>query len=274
MKQTSEIKTSGGIAQFELLEGAVQNHQTQRWAETHVSGGGGGGYVHPTHGGHVHTGGVSSSIVNREHTQFWLTDQAGVQHAVQLSNDTMPTADGQKVRVVWGCKKGNSSKTILYARNYASQTDVIASDKELAEWMNKQYLFRYPALYRLIFFHIPVLFVFYIAFVWAPLVNVMIDEGIIERVPRFHSEFAYFGNAFLVHFDHLDLWTPQIMLKETLGRGLGIKSTLAFLFVIVLFQAVARIIGRILIGGTIRKRALVPLRKKLEEIVNLPPSQT
>ncbi len=272
MIESSEVKSTNGIARFDLLEGIVQNHQTQRWAETHVRGGGGGGYVHPTHGGQVHTGGVSSSIVNREHTQFWLTDEKGIQHAVKLSNETLPTADGQKVRVIWGSKKGNSNQTLLYARNYTSQTDVIASDKELAEWVEKQDLFSYPALYKLIFFHIPILLVFYITFVWAPLVNVMIDERIMERVPRYQKEFSYFWNAFLVHFDHLDLWSVKIMLKETFGRGLSFSSTFAFLIIIVLFQAVGRIIGRILIGRHIRRRALVPIRKALEEIVNLPPS--
>ena len=270
MIRTSEVESTNGTALFILLEGVVANHQTQRWAETHVSSSGGGGYVHPGYGGHVSGGAVSSSVVRREHTQFWLTDENGIQHAVQLSNETMPTANGHKVRVIWGRKKSNANGTMLYARNYASQSEVTTSDDELMDWAKRQNLLKYPAIYRLIFYYLPVLFVLYLTFVWAPLIPVMVEHGILPYQFKYKSDTGYLWNAFMQHFQHLELWTPKAMSQELFSGGISGKGIMAMIVYMVLFQFIARVIGRIFIGTKLKRRMLIPLRKGLDDIISTP----
>lgn len=273
MIRNSEVSTTNGTAQFDLLEGVVTHHQTQRWAETHVSSGGGGGFVHPEHGGHVHSAPVNSKVVSREHTQFWLTDEIGVQHPIQLSNETMPTADGHKVRVIWGRNKnGKNAKVMLYARNYASQQDVIASDKELYDWACKQNLLRYPRFYMWLFSYIPALFVLYLTIVWVPSISIMVENGILPRLFNYKSNSAYLLNSFLVHFQHFDLFTPAAIGKAIVSEGISFGGIFAMLAIMAVLHVVSNIFAYMLIGHRLHKKMMVPIKKGLEEIANTPVS--
>ncbi|MBU2769500.1 hypothetical protein HAP94_25885 [Acidithiobacillus ferrivorans] len=67
------------------------------WTETHVSSSGGGGYVHPTYGGHVSAPTVSSKIVERE-KYFVKTDDG---KEVELK-DAVTGRKGHHVTLVYG----------------------------------------------------------------------------------------------------------------------------------------------------------------------------
>jgi hypothetical protein len=67
------------------------------WTETHVSSSGGGGYVHPTYGGHVSAPTVSSKIVERE-KYFVKTDDG---KEVELK-DAVTGRKGHQVTLVYG----------------------------------------------------------------------------------------------------------------------------------------------------------------------------
>lgn len=86
--------------EFSILTGEVMS--SDKYSETHVHGGGGGGYVTTGALGHVH-GSTSpvriSSTVDRTH-EFWLRAGDGTEHAVRLAHHDIPLRAGQKVSLI------------------------------------------------------------------------------------------------------------------------------------------------------------------------------
>lgn len=74
-----------------------------KWSTTHVSGGGGGGYVHQG-SGYSSTAPVTSTVT--EHDQFFLRLSDGKEMPIRLENVQLAVRDGQDVSVLWGVPEG------------------------------------------------------------------------------------------------------------------------------------------------------------------------
>ncbi|MDI1299549.1 hypothetical protein [Methylotenera sp.] len=82
--------------EFSKQTGEVfSNH---KFSETHVSSSGGGGYVDAQYGGNVAAASVHSTVTTVH--EFWIKDEAGKQHAINLRGKDIPLAVGQKVTLV------------------------------------------------------------------------------------------------------------------------------------------------------------------------------
>lgn len=75
-----------------------------KWSETHVSSSGGGGYVHPQHGGHVSAPQVSSTVLERS-SYFVKTDNG---REIEL-RDHVAARKGHVINLVYGSDNGGES---------------------------------------------------------------------------------------------------------------------------------------------------------------------
>lgn len=103
---------SGRNGSLTGLSGRVSS--VARWSDTTVSSSGGGGYVHPTYGGHVSAPKITSSVVDRQ--EFWLETHGQEQHQFNLN---IPLANDHKVCLIWSNVEGRSE--LIYWNNYSSR---------------------------------------------------------------------------------------------------------------------------------------------------------
>ena len=82
--------------EFKNFTGEVFNDK--KYSETHVSSSGGGGYVDPQYGGNVRAAQVQSTVVSVH--DFWIKDEAGEEHPINLRGHDIPLATGQKLTLV------------------------------------------------------------------------------------------------------------------------------------------------------------------------------
>jgi hypothetical protein len=85
--------------------------------ETHVYGGGGGGYVH---NGSGYVGSTSISSSTTVHDTLFLLDTNGKEHSFQLSNFDLAVRPEHEVTVVWLIRPGESSGYYLAVRNHTT----------------------------------------------------------------------------------------------------------------------------------------------------------
>jgi hypothetical protein len=79
--------------EFSTLSGEVFSNN--KFSETHVSSSGGGGHVDPQYGGHVAAAQMHSTVTTVH--QFWVRDDAGKEHSINLRGIDVPLAVGQKI---------------------------------------------------------------------------------------------------------------------------------------------------------------------------------
>lgn len=95
---------------------------TKKWSETHVSSSGGGGYVHPKHGGLVRAAQVHSTVETKG--ELWIKTAAGKE--VQIFGD-IPARPGHRVGVIWGGPKGKKGSDIYWINETTNKHDIIRS---------------------------------------------------------------------------------------------------------------------------------------------------
>ena len=92
----------------------------KKWSSTTVTSSGGGGYVHPEHGGVVSAPRVSSSV--HQHQTFWVISPNGQE--TEVNNDDIlggfSCREGQSVSLIWGARKGEQKGRYLLIRNNAT----------------------------------------------------------------------------------------------------------------------------------------------------------
>ena len=71
--------------------------EPQIWTETHISSSGGGGYVHPEHGGHVSAPTISSNIIERQ--RYFVKYSNGNESELR---DVISARKGHKIWVIFG----------------------------------------------------------------------------------------------------------------------------------------------------------------------------
>lgn len=87
-----------------------------KWSETHVSGGGGGGYVGHG-GGYVRNAPVQSHITTK--TDFFLKDKDGKERDFKLVAD-VPLRKDHEVTITWGAASGIERGSYLYLINHTT----------------------------------------------------------------------------------------------------------------------------------------------------------
>lgn len=91
---------------FTALVGEVVG--SDKHSETHVSSSGGGGYV-GKHGGHVAAAQINSTVVINH--EFWVRDDAGVEHDVKLRGHDIPLRPGQRITLIDAQRKNGSGNS-------------------------------------------------------------------------------------------------------------------------------------------------------------------
>lgn len=122
---------SGRRLSFCRLTGEVLGDK--KWAETHVSSSGGGGYV-SGHGGVVMAPTVTSQTVTR--SEIWVRDDAGGEHAIELADFGVPVRPGQRLTAVWGILDDEKTGPYYLVENHTSGQHVI-NQKEIIKLANK-----------------------------------------------------------------------------------------------------------------------------------------
>ncbi len=80
---------------YYILTGTVL--ETTRWSETHVSGGGGGGYMYNGHGS-SYVNPVTSTTVR--HSEIWIRDDEGNEEQLRFSTVEVPVRAGQRLSAI------------------------------------------------------------------------------------------------------------------------------------------------------------------------------
>lgn len=84
--------------EFEFAKLTGEVFSNNKFSETHVSSSGGGGHVDPQYGGHVAAAQVSSTVTTVH--EFWIKDDKGEEHPVNLRGHDIPLALGQKITLI------------------------------------------------------------------------------------------------------------------------------------------------------------------------------
>ena len=71
--------------------------ESQIWTETHIVSSGGGGYVHPEHGGHVSAPSISSGVIERQ--RYFVKYKNGNEAEIR---DAVGTRKGHKLWIIFG----------------------------------------------------------------------------------------------------------------------------------------------------------------------------
>ena len=101
--------------EFQSLRGEVAG--ASKWSTTHVSGGGGGGYVHQGTG-YSATAPVTSTTT--EHDQFFVRRSDGKETPMRLSDAKLALRDGQDVSLVWGIPAGKNEGAYVAVMNHTT----------------------------------------------------------------------------------------------------------------------------------------------------------
>ena len=160
MPRYTEVEAPTGRAWVKVVSGQVINQQTQRWSETKVHSSGGGGTV-VNGSGYIKAPTVHSTVTEHDQHEFWLRDDEGLEHHVSLRNQSFRVSPGQRIKVAWGGSvkdKGKGRGRYFFAKNYNSREFFDLNKDEWVSWLSKVGLLRYPILYRLLFYWIPLIY--------------------------------------------------------------------------------------------------------------------
>lgn len=88
----------------------------QRWSETHVHSSGGGGFVHPTQGGHVSAPQVSSTVIDRQ--SYIVKTERG--REIELK-DAVTARKGHSIRIIYGGIENDEPRIVATENNTMSK---------------------------------------------------------------------------------------------------------------------------------------------------------
>lgn len=97
--------------------GSNKYSKTQVWS----SGGGGGGYVHPQHGGTINVSAPQVHSRSITHHEFWIKTPDGGEHSIQLVDSDIPLREGQKVTLISCGRKGKGSAYYTILVNHSAR---------------------------------------------------------------------------------------------------------------------------------------------------------
>lgn len=204
--RTTQFSTVSGTWSMSVLEGTVVNHNTRQWAITHVSGGGGGGYI-GERGGYVSPTAISSSTTEHKITEFWIQDASGAEHHIELKNHNLAVTSGQIVKIAW---LGESGPFMVAHNKTAERTWDMIFPTSWGHWGRQHGLLVYPLLYRLLTRLLPLLFALHIAMVWLPAIT-LDDQKMWTLIGAFSDTPSLSG------FGHL-LWPESLSTYATAGH--------------------------------------------------------
>ena len=96
-----DLSIGGEPVWMEAMTGRVLGEK--KWAETHVHGSGGGGYIHQG-SGYVNPIRVTSTHSTRH--EFWIQDENGREVCIALADSTARVRENQTVSATWGARQG------------------------------------------------------------------------------------------------------------------------------------------------------------------------
>jgi hypothetical protein len=109
------------------------------WASTHISSSGGGGYIHPQHGGTVSAPNVTSTVTQHERTTLWINDGENDENITL--DYAFPITNGHGARLIWGAAESADSGDYLYLKNNTTgQYHAYKSADEMFDWAIKNRL--------------------------------------------------------------------------------------------------------------------------------------
>ncbi|OUJ04588.1 hypothetical protein [Acetobacter cibinongensis] len=126
-----EIAFEGKPYWFLTFTGKVAS--VSAWTTTSVtsSGGGGSGYIHPQHGGHINVSAPTIKSQTHNHQKFWLVSAEGEEK--EISKADFSCREGQQATVIWGAAKGEESGKYLAIRNDATGSIVFFDDSSIEQ---------------------------------------------------------------------------------------------------------------------------------------------
>lgn len=115
---------------IDIIEGEVVSQQ--KWAETHVSGSGGGGWVNNAPG-YTWVKPIdiySSTTTNHE---FWIREPNGKEASFSFSNVNFPVRDGHLIRLAWASAEGFKKGDYVFSSNLTAGKTV--EHKNIGQWL-------------------------------------------------------------------------------------------------------------------------------------------
>ena len=103
--------------EFSTLTGEVVSNN--KFSETHVSSSGGGGYVDAKYGGNVAAAQVHSTVTTVH--EFWVKDEAGKEHPINMRGINVPLAVGQKITLISSGFVGKNKYYVLLVNHNADK---------------------------------------------------------------------------------------------------------------------------------------------------------
>lgn len=104
----SHMRFNGKELEVYAFTGTVVDQQSR--SETHVSGGGGGGYVA---GGTGYSASAPVSSTTIRHQNLFLVDEEGKEELFEFTNFTITCRPGQRISLVGASKEGAPDNTVL-----------------------------------------------------------------------------------------------------------------------------------------------------------------
>ncbi len=100
--------------------GTVLSPSKDREVRTHISGGGGTGYVSGGTG-YSSQAPITSSTTTITHVQFFLKEAEEKERPIQITDVNLALREGQKLSVVWAIKEGKDAGHYFLFRNHTTQ---------------------------------------------------------------------------------------------------------------------------------------------------------
>lgn len=149
-----------GTRIFDIWSFTGEVMSDKKWTSTHVSGEGGGGYLH---NGTGHSSSVSISSTTTTHDQFILRDKSGKEKSFEFSNMHLAMRVGQTVTVFWAIKHGKTSGPYIAVYNHATDDltrifDNIDSFRSSVLWKTYRFIVKTATVLSLLAFFIVVIF--------------------------------------------------------------------------------------------------------------------
>lgn len=109
-----EIKIAGNEYSFYTLPGQIRG--IEKWTETTVKSQGGGGYIHPQHGGHISAPTITTS--SKDHQSFWFVAHDGQEF--KLNANDFSCREGQNSLILFGNLKNKKPYEMMAIKNLAT----------------------------------------------------------------------------------------------------------------------------------------------------------
>ena len=129
----------GKTLEFRSITGTVLDTSTR--SETHISGGGGGGYIGPK-GGHIDD--ISIRSHNTTLQEFWIKTEDGMEKSVNISGTSIPLRANQRITLISAEQKGRNEGWYASVINHnANQFSFICDGASLNNLMKLEVFPKY-----------------------------------------------------------------------------------------------------------------------------------